>query len=231
MNHLPVVHDDSEGFWRRVKLIRFERIFSEEERDPHLEQRLVEELPGILAWAVRGALDWREHGLKAPRSVLLATESYRADSDPLSEFVAACCVEGPLVSVRASELFAEYTRWCDGIGMSSRERLTSATFGRRMGDRFTKKSTKRGRLYVGIGLLARHEGGGFGPGGGLEPDLQELSHDLPREEEFWENPSPPSTLHQPSALPLCDDGCGTPVGSPGELCDDCLRSATDRGLA
>ncbi|MFA7297579.1 MAG: phage/plasmid primase, P4 family [Dehalococcoidia bacterium] len=229
VNHLPVVHDDSEGFWRRVKLIRFERIFSEEERDPHLELRLAEELPGILAWAVRGALDWRKRGLQAPRSVLIATESYRADSDPLSEFIAACCVVSDQTTVRASELFTEYTRWCDSLGMSSRERLMSATFGRRMGDRFTKKSTNRGRMYVGIGLLAQRDGGGFAESGGLEPDLQELSHEHAHEEKFWENPPQPSTLPEPSTHPTCDDGCGTPVCAPGELCDACLGAA-DGGL-
>ncbi|MBM4415223.1 MAG: hypothetical protein FJ035_02985 [Chloroflexi bacterium] len=199
-----------------MKLIRFERVFAEKERDPFLERRLAEELPGILAWAVRGAIDWKVRGLDPPRSVLVATETYRAESDPLADFIASQCVVADGCSVGASALYAEYAAWAERLGMPARERLTTTTFGRRVGERFTRKSTKRGNVYTGIGLLARVEGGG------LEGNLQELFHDEPREEEFSENPPQPSTLH---LSPTCDDGCGTPVAEPGQLCDACADAA------
>ena len=106
--------------------------------------------------------------------------------------------------------------------MPVRERLTTTTFGRRMGERFTKKTTKRGNVYAGIGLLAQVEGEG------LEGHLQELSLDHSHEEEFWEHPSPPFTFHPPSTGPTCDDGCGTPVEEPGVLCDACAAAALQR---
>jgi hypothetical protein len=125
-------------------------------------------------------------------------------------------VVGDGCSIAAAALYAEYAAWADRLRMPAQERLKTAMFGRRMGERFAKKSTKRGNVYTGIGLLARVEGGGF------QSDLQELFHDEPREEEFPENPPQPSTLH-PS--PTCDDGCGTPVAEPGQLCDACADDA------
>lgn len=219
VNHLPVVHDDSEGFWRRVKLIRFERIFTESERDPFLEQRLAEELPGILAWAVRGALDWKERGLDPPRSVVGATDSYRTESDPLADFIATRCVMGDALTVSAGALYLEYAAWTDALGMPVRERLTTTAFGRRIGERFAKKPTNRGKVYSGIGLRAQRDGDGFAESDGFDGHLQELSLDHSREEKFQENPS------QPVTFPTCDDGCGTPVVEAGELCDACAEAA------
>ncbi|MDZ4278289.1 MAG: phage/plasmid primase, P4 family, partial [Dehalococcoidia bacterium] len=87
VNHRPLVTDDSYGFWRRVRLIPFTRVFKGEEDDQQLAETMRAELPGILAWAVRGALEWRRRGLAPPDAVLLATETYRSDSDPLAPFL------------------------------------------------------------------------------------------------------------------------------------------------
>ncbi|MGE0227605.1 MAG: phage/plasmid primase, P4 family [Dehalococcoidia bacterium] len=228
VNHLPVVHDDSEGFWQRVMLIRFERVFKRTERDPQLEQRLAEELPGIFAWAVRGAVAWKDQGLTPPPTVRMATESYRTESDPLADFVAARCAVAASYTVQSSALYTEYSAWCDSLGMPSRERLTLTAFGRRIGERFTKQSTKRGKFYVGIGLLSP-QGDGFEPGDGLGGRFQKVSHDRPREGEFGENPSQPVTQGQPVTTPLCGEGCGTAVGYEGELCGACAESAFSSG--
>lgn len=230
VNHLPVVRDDSEGFWRRVKLVRFERIFTERDRDPFLERRLFEELPGILAWAVRGALAWRECGLDPPTTVLGATDEYRAESDPLGDFLAVHCLIGEPFTVTAAALYAEYTRWAGTLGMPERERLTTTAFGRRMGERFTRKSTNHGKVYAGIALRAQRDGDGFAESDGFEPHLPELSPDPAREEEFWENPSQPVTPAKPVTQALCDDGCGTPVRMPGELCSTCFDAAITGAL-
>jgi P4 family phage/plasmid primase-like protien len=69
VNHKPRVADDSYGFWRRVRLIPFLRQFRDD-ADPNLERKLREELPGILAFFVRGCLHWQRWGLK-PRIQLL----------------------------------------------------------------------------------------------------------------------------------------------------------------
>jgi len=153
VNHKPRVSDDSHGFWRRVRLIPFLRRFTED-GDQDLPTKLEAELPGILAWAVRGALAWQAEGLRPPAAVTLATATYRDESDPLADFLATCTVEGPAYAVAAAVAFRAYGTWADDQGMGTRERLTSTAFGTRLAERYEKRRTKTGRVYVGIGLLS-----------------------------------------------------------------------------
>ncbi len=150
VNHLPRVDDDSEGFWRRVRLIPFGRQFSGPERDPDLEEKLHAELPGILAWAIRGAIEWQREGLQPPIGVMLRTQEYRQSSDPLAEFIAECCILGASVGVSRGVLYKAYWAWCDTQGMQPKERLGAQTFGRRIGERFENRKSNGVRVYRGL---------------------------------------------------------------------------------
>ena len=162
VNHLPVVLDDSHGFWRRVRRVPFRRRFAED-ADPGLVETLRAELPGILAWAVRGALAWREQGLGSPEAVMAATASYRAESDPLADFLADRCVMTEGVEVRARLAYAAYRGWAEDEGMRDREILSMKAFGTRMTARFTKVARNDGKVYLGVGLRDRR---GIGPSDG-----------------------------------------------------------------
>src|SRR5215469_969273 len=65
-NHKPTIADDSEGMWRRVHLVPFNRYFQEHERDKKLLDELKAEAPGILAMLVRGCLRYQKIGLDMP---------------------------------------------------------------------------------------------------------------------------------------------------------------------
>src|SRR5438128_2727196 len=78
-------------FWRKIRLISFAENFEGHE-DRELEAALREEYPGILAWAVRGCLRYRERGLEPPKMIRAATAAYRQESDRLGAFLAACTV-------------------------------------------------------------------------------------------------------------------------------------------
>lgn len=87
-NHLPEIKGDDYAMWRRIRLIPFNRIFKEDERDERLGRRLDEtELPGILAWVIQGCMEWQRTGLAAPDEILQATAGYRSDQDVLREFL------------------------------------------------------------------------------------------------------------------------------------------------
>lgn len=107
-NHLPEVADDSYGFWRRIRLVPFLRRFDGDSADKDLLPKLLAEAPGILAWAVRGCLDWQANGLGAPANVIEATEGYRLEFDRLADFISSCCVVAPRVSVPAADLWNAY---------------------------------------------------------------------------------------------------------------------------
>ncbi|MDO8795388.1 MAG: phage/plasmid primase, P4 family [Vicinamibacterales bacterium] len=150
VNHKPVVKDDSHGFWRRVRLLPFMRKFEGAANDPMLAEKLLAEGPGILAWAVQGCLAWQAGKLPLPSAIKDATAEYEADSDQLSEFLAAFCEQDPEESVAAAELYRAYVTWCDQGKLAKWDRLSANGFGRLAGSRFKKKQTAGGALYLGL---------------------------------------------------------------------------------
>ncbi len=179
VNHKPRVLDDTDGFWRKARLIQFSRQFVAPEKlaatpslaldpnvlaaDKDLGDKLKAEAAGILRWAVQGAALWAADGLREPPCVREASDAWREEADPLGDFFASCCVVSDKSRVRAGDLFAAYGAWCESLGMRERERMTQAAFGRRIAARFEKVKRasiggKQGPAYYGIGLLEQREG-------------------------------------------------------------------------
>ena len=153
VNHKPKVADDSHGFWRRVRLVPFTRQFSGENDDKRLGEKLRAEAQGILAWLVRGCLEWQKRGLEPlPDCVKIATENYRAESDELIDFLSEKCLESDGNRTKASELYRAYSNWAVGQGLRDREILSSNAFGRRMADKYQREKSREGTFYQGITL-------------------------------------------------------------------------------
>lgn len=160
-NHRPLVDDESEGFWRRVRLVPFDRQFLGQDADTRLADKLKEEAPGILAWAVQGAAAWQAGGIQVPERVRAAVDNYRAEADPLAEFIACRCLIRDACRVPSSKLFADYEVWCLEQHIPSGQRLTHTAFGRRIGERYCQRretiAGKKQRVYLGIGLASEGE--------------------------------------------------------------------------
>lgn len=150
MNHQPRVFDDSYGFWRRVRLIPFLRTFQGSSEDQNLRQTLVAEGPGILAWAVRGCLEWQQLGLNPPASVSTATEAYQQSEDPLTDFLTECVSSEDGAESSASFAYTVYKDWAKNQGFSEREMLSATSFGRLFGKHFYRKHTVSGKKYQGV---------------------------------------------------------------------------------
>jgi putative DNA primase/helicase len=105
-NHRPEVRGTDHAIWRRLKLIPFDVTIPEDEQDKTLPETLRSELPGILAWIVRGCIEYQRDGLGEPEQVKDATKGYRSDMDPLEAFIDECCVVGPDVWCKFANLYS-----------------------------------------------------------------------------------------------------------------------------
>lgn len=153
VNHLPQIRGRDTGIWRRVKRIPWTVTIPEERRDPRLRQKLREEWPGILWWAVEGAVRYRAEGLKPPAKVEAATREYASREDVIGRFIAECCVTGPGLWCYASDLYHAYEQWAEGAEAV----LSQAKFGRAMtalGFRRGKSAVGGKTTYEGVGLAA-----------------------------------------------------------------------------
>jgi P4 family phage/plasmid primase-like protien len=116
-NHKPEIRGTDEGIWSRIMLVPFTVFIPPAERIRNLKNLLVkEEGPGILAWAVRGCLEWQERGLNPPATVADATREYRSAQDVLAGFLAEHCVVNPAHKVKATPLYARYKAWAELAG-------------------------------------------------------------------------------------------------------------------
>ncbi|OXM73077.1 MULTISPECIES: DNA primase family protein [Amycolatopsis] len=152
-NHKPQVSADDKAMWRRLSVVPFDVTVAEP--DVKLPEKLKGQLPAVLAWVYQGWVDYQRQGLNPPAAVLERTESYRSESDPLSQFIAEECVNGnPLMKVKAKALYEAWAAWAMKQGLPA---MTNQEFGRRMSERFEKKATSSGAQYLGIAIRAEEE--------------------------------------------------------------------------
>ena len=115
-NSLPQINNTDHGIWRRIKAIPFNRTFTAEEQDKNLGGKLLEELPGILNWAIQGCLDWQLTDLSTPQIVEEQVAEYRSAMDSISQFIREECEQGQDHSYPASKFYQAYRDWCSGAG-------------------------------------------------------------------------------------------------------------------
>ena len=111
---------------------------------------LLDELPGILSWAVAGCLQWQRDGLGTCESVQSATVAYRSESDQLARFIDEHCITLPTAQCPARKLYEAYRWWADKGG---EETISETAFGSNIVERgFIKEHTRNGKVYRGVGL-------------------------------------------------------------------------------
>jgi len=131
-NHKPEIRGTDAAIWRRIRLVPWTVTIPPAEQDKKLPIALRHELAGILAWVVRGCLQWRREGLQAPDEVHKATGEYRAEMDILAGFLAECCELDTGHWEYAKDLYECYKRWCDENGERPEPQRK---FGGRLGER------------------------------------------------------------------------------------------------
>jgi putative DNA primase/helicase len=108
-NHKPAIRNIDEAMKRRLHLIPFTITVPPEKRDKHLQQKLLAERDGILAWALEGCLAWQRLGrLDPPQQVLDATDEYFEEEDAIGEFLDEDCQQS---AVAREAISAIYQRW------------------------------------------------------------------------------------------------------------------------
>ena len=149
-NHLPHISGADHGIWRRMRQIPFGVTIPDNERDPYLIEKLKAEASGILAWAVRGCLEWQERGIELPEAVRNATSQYQQTADIVSMFIEECCEVADGVTVSKPSLTKAFNSWCEDNSEKtySTRKLTSRL--RNLGFRDDRKSTSR--FWIGLEL-------------------------------------------------------------------------------
>jgi putative DNA primase/helicase len=163
-NHRPTVKGNDHALWRRLRLVPFTVTFWDPDdptthgrdlpadlrQDKRLGEKLSAEAPGILAWMVRGCLDWQRGGLTLPAKVQAATRQYRDAEDLLGQFLAECCVAGDKdFRCRSRDLYGAYVKWAEGNG---EEALSGKAFGDAMTAKGFGRDHSNGTWYLRVAL-------------------------------------------------------------------------------
>lgn len=162
-NHRPIVKGDDHAIWRRLMLVPFTRNFDTDPdvvKDPGRAERIAAELPGVLAWCVRGALAYRRHELRPTKQIADARASYREDMDLLGDWLSECCERGTTYSASNGDLWMSWRYFAERRG-ELRFISNSTALARRLHTRgfLPIKDTCgiRGRGVVGIRVIVEPE--------------------------------------------------------------------------
>jgi putative DNA primase/helicase len=162
-NHRPEVGTGGFAFWRRMRMVPFERVVPYDRKIDNLADVLVtEEGPGILNWLILGARRYLggERDLTGPERVRFATNAYAETEDHTGRFLGESCrMEGGLKAEQA-RLYAAYRDWCQNEGSPA---VSSRAFAARVREVVGLASPKemilsnQRKYYPGIGLVADEE--------------------------------------------------------------------------
>lgn len=160
-NELPRLMDSSTALVKRCIVLKMSKSFYGRE-DSRLTDKLLEELPAILNWALAGRerLYARGHFIQ-PESAAEELEELEGLSSPITKFIREKCALGPKNAVRVEHLYQAWCYWSDANHSYVGD---AGTFGKNLRSAFPEIPKRRlgsgeDRIYVyaGIRLLEEQE--------------------------------------------------------------------------
>lgn len=126
--------DKSEGFYRRLIIIRFNHSVPQEAQDPDLLNKFRAEADGIFMFALEGLrrLIRNNYKFSEAQTNIDELQQYREDSDSVLSFVRDNCEQDQNYASGSTELFVAYLAYCRQSGLhhckhkTFVQRLTSA---------------------------------------------------------------------------------------------------------
>lgn len=155
-NHKPEIRDIDDAIRRRIQLVPF--VVKPAVVDKELAGRLREEWPAILAWMVRGCLEWQTEGLAPPPSVTEATQEYFAEEDGLGKWISECCDVGPDYASTTQELF---TAWREYANRTGEHAGSMKRFASKLSTRFSRWREPANRRMGFAGIRPKPEMNGL----------------------------------------------------------------------
>lgn len=158
-NEIPRNYGDrSDGFYRRLIIIRFERSVPADKRDPNLRERLAVERDGIFMWALEGLkrLIANSYIFTETESTKAELQRYKVESNSVLSFVEDCCVIDKNAVCIREELFQQYREYCNKNGLRP---MSQANFNKdveSVSESIEKKVDKLGKRRIWRGL--RYQG-------------------------------------------------------------------------
>jgi putative DNA primase/helicase len=113
-NVLPKFNDASTALAKRFMVLKFTKSFRGEGENPNLKTELLQELPGILNWALDGYKDLHESGkFVTPASSLELIKELAEASSPIGGWLEECCDIGPSHQIERKAAHQAYCVWAE----------------------------------------------------------------------------------------------------------------------
>jgi putative DNA primase/helicase len=145
-NQLPEAATDDEAFYRRILLVAFPETIPRPERDPALDDKLEDELPGVLNWALEGLDRMMNQGqFTGDRAPGATQKTWEKWCNSVKRFVQVCIDEAGDEELPKSDAYRAYQGFCDeeGIPVETQHKFTR--------DFKSYSGFEDGRTYVGAG--------------------------------------------------------------------------------
>lgn len=122
LNKLPDTLDNTHGYYRKILIVPFNRIFKEEEMDKNLKEKVLKELSGVLNWAIEGAKRLMNNDYKFTEceAIEKVTNAYKEEQNPVEAFSKDALIYEEGHSETKKDVLDAYKLWIEGQNISSR---------------------------------------------------------------------------------------------------------------
>ena len=145
-NELPRNYvDRTEGFYRRLIIVPFNRQIEKSKIDKSLKYKFQREKEGILNWALEGLKRLYENNFEFSENELTdgVKKEYKRENNNVISFVEECCELDGLFSCSRIELYESYKEFCVEAGLKA---LSQIKFNKELEGNFNITRSRSGKL-------------------------------------------------------------------------------------
>ena len=156
-NELPRNYvDRTEGFYRRLIIVPFNRQIEKSKIDKSLKYKFQREKEGILNWALEGLKRLYENNFEFSENELTdgVKKEYKRENNNVISFVEECCELDSLFSCSRIELYESYKEFCVEAGLKA---LSQIKFNKELEGNFNITRSRSGKLRLWNGVRIKLE--------------------------------------------------------------------------